>query len=320
MKWGLVALALGGAAVIALVAWFGAREIGAEVLRAAWAVPAAILLHAVQLWLSAIAWRGMVGPPGPKITRYLKIRWVREAVNTMLPVAQLGGNLAGIRLLAQRGVTVVRGGAGTVLDLTLEAASQAAFTILGIAALAATRPAALGGVWVWAALGSMLAVLAAFVLAQRAGLLRLLEWAAERMAGMIPKLPQQALAGLHDALLDRQKDAAALWSGVSLHLAAWLLGVLETWLALGLMGQGESLPTALAIESLGMAARSVGFAVPGALGVQEAGFILACGLYGIPPDTAIAVSMVKRVRELVVGVGGLVSWQLTEARQIARER
>jgi len=86
------------------------------------------------------------------------------------------------------------------------------------------------------------------------------------------------------------------------------------------MGLPVTLAEALVIESLGMAARSAGFVVPGALGVQETGFILVCGLFDIHPDTAIALSMVKRARELLVGIPGLVAWQLSEGRRVARRQ
>jgi uncharacterized membrane protein YbhN (UPF0104 family) len=88
------------------------------------------------------------------------------------------------------------------------------------------------------------------------------------------------------------------------------------------MGAPPTLLSAVVIESLGMAARSVGFAIPGALGVQEAGFILVAGVFGIPADTAIALSMVKRVRELTFGAAGLLAWQWSGLRgtrvQVAR--
>ena len=57
----------------------------------------------------------------PRPGRWFRIRWIREAVNSMLPVAQLGGNIVGIRLLVHRGVPGPQAGAGTTLDLTIEA-------------------------------------------------------------------------------------------------------------------------------------------------------------------------------------------------------
>jgi len=77
---------------------------------------------------------------------------------------------------------------------------------------------------------------------------------------------------------------------------------------------------AVVIESLGMAARSVGFAVPGALGIQEAGFVLASGLFGMPVDNAVTLSMIKRARELLICTAGLVMWQWAEGRRVLTSR
>jgi uncharacterized membrane protein YbhN (UPF0104 family) len=110
-----------------------------------------------------------------------------------------------------------------------------------------------------------------------------------------------------------------LFRAFSLHLIAWALGTLETWAVLWALGLQPDFSTALVIESLGMAARSAGFVVPGALGVQEAGFILVCGLFQIHADLAIALSMAKRVRELSVGIPGLVAWQWSEGKRLVKQ-
>ena len=319
MRYGLIAVGLGGTAVIALVAFFGARTIGVEVLRAGWAVPVTTALLFLQLWLSAVAWRLSVGSGRPRLGRWFRIRWIREAVNSMLPVAQLGGNIVGIRLLVQRGVPGPLAGAGTTLDLTIEAATQLLFTLAGFAALATLRP---GDDWMaWVSGGIITGVLGigGFIVAQRAGLMRLIEGAAERLQRWFPRLPVQVVQGLHSELMRLQRNRLAIGQATALHLLAWLLGTIEAWLALYAMGVPVGWNEAFVIESLGQAARSAGFVVPGALGVQEAGFILVCGLFGIHPDTAIALSMVKRARELAVGLPGLVAWQWAEGRRLLRQ-
>jgi uncharacterized membrane protein YbhN (UPF0104 family) len=68
------------------------------------------------------------------------------------------------------------------------------------------------------------------------------------------------------------------------------------------------------IESLGQVVRSMGFLVPGALGVQEGGYVLVCGLFGIPPEQALALSLVRRLRDLLLGLPGLVAWRWEAAR------
>jgi uncharacterized membrane protein YbhN (UPF0104 family) len=72
----------------------------------------------------------------------------------------------------------------------------------------------------------------------------------------------------------------------------------------------------LIIESLGQAARAVGFAIPASLGVQEGGYILVCGLLGISPQAAIELSLLKRIREVALGVPALIVWQIVETRRL----
>jgi uncharacterized membrane protein YbhN (UPF0104 family) len=63
---------------------------------------------------------------------------------------------------------------------------------------------------------------------------------------------------------------------------------------------------ALLLESLGQAIRGAAFAIPGALGVQEGGYLLLAPLAGLPPDTALALSLAKRAREMLLGIPGLL--------------
>jgi len=78
------------------------------------------------------------------------------------------------------------------------------------------------------------------------------------------------------------------------------------------MGLPVTVSEALVIESLVQAVRGAAFAVPSALGAQEAGLIVLCGIFQIPPDQALALSFVKRAADLVIGVPGLVTLQILE--------
>ena len=315
---GLLLIVCGGAAALALIGWIGAGDVLDEMLRAGWALPACIAIHLVTLFLSAMAWRRLDGGGRPALGVWFAIRWIRESVNGLLPVAQVGGPLVGVRLLAQRGVGAAAGTAATTLDITLESLTQALFTISGIAAVAA-----IGGnraLLPWLAAGVALMAVGAvgFLLAQRAGLMRAIEWLTARMSQLVPALSPDGLHGLHAELMRRQRDPAAMATAAALHLLAWVTGVAETWVVLRAMGYGTDPLAALAVESLGMAARSAGFAVPGSLGIQEGGFVLAGSLLGLPPDAAAALSMVKRAREVLVGLPGLVAWPFAEGRRALR--
>jgi uncharacterized membrane protein YbhN (UPF0104 family) len=124
--------------------------------------------------------------------------------------------------------------------------------------------------------------------------------------------------GLHDALIGCYRSPgrvtrAALWQMVS-----WLLGGIEVCLALHFLGHDLGIVPGLIIESLGQALKAVGFAVPGALGVQEGGYIVICQLFGLSPEVAIALSLIKRLREVTLGVPALLAWHRTEARPVVQ--
>ena len=94
----------------------------------------------------------------------------------------------------------------------------------------------------------------------------------------------------------------------------------EAWIALRLMGADPGFATVLALESLLAAIRSVAFAVPNAVGVQEGAYLLLGGGFGLPPEIALALSLLKRARDLAIGVPALLAWQLVESRRLLRAR
>ncbi len=296
------ALAAGGVALAWIIASVGLATVVRNVGQAGWVLPAAAAIHGVQLYLSALAWRAALGARGLGRVAILTIRWVREAVNTLVPVAQIGGQVVGARLLVRRGLTPVAAVAGTILDLTLEAAAQLIFTLAGVAVLLANRPDHARLAWAGGGLALTAAGVAAFIAAQRLGLLRLVERAAARMVAAWPSTAGWSMAGLHAALMARQADTPALAGAVLLHTISWALGGAEIWVLLRALGHPVSLLDATVIESLGMAARSAGFAVPGALGVQEGGFVLVCGAFGLPAEAALSLSVLKRLREVLVAL------------------
>jgi hypothetical protein len=74
-----------------------------------------------------------------------------------------------------------------------------------------------------------------------------------------------------------------------LHLAAWIAGAGATWIAVHLIGLHTGLRAVIALESLVYATRSAAFAVPNALGVQEAAYsvlapLLASGRRSASPS------------------------------------
>jgi hypothetical protein len=99
-------------------------------------------------------------------------------------------------------------------------------------------------------------------------------------------------------------------------MIGWLAGVAEVLIVFAWMGHPIGLGEALVIESLLHAVRGAAFTIPSALGAQEGGLVLLCALFGIPPEQAIALSLIKRVPDIALGVPSLLAWQIVEWRRM----
>jgi uncharacterized membrane protein YbhN (UPF0104 family) len=198
----------------------------------------------------------------------------------------------------------------------MEMATQIIFTVLGFTLLLARSPELRLFGWGVAAVSLALVILAAFILAQRGGGLKLVEAGLSRLASRLPALSSLARGGLHDRLMRLHRRRRAAVASGCLHLGSWLLGAGEVWLILLALGHPTGLARCAIIEALSMTARSAGFLVPGGLGVQEGALVVVGNLVGLTPETAILLAIVKRLREVVVAVPGLLVWQWTEGRRL----
>jgi putative membrane protein len=313
-----LSLALGLALALALGAYFGFAEIADGLRSAGWGMLAVIAFHPVQIIFSALAWQALVPTsPVPRLIAFMGLRWIREGVNNLLPVAQIGGELVGARLLRRAGVPLAAGGASVTVDITMEFLSQITFTLIGLALLipGLNEPGIV--LWTFAAVGLGSAAIVSVMAAQRFGLFQLIERGLVKLAERCPAWSSLSeIAGLHRAIVALYAAPAKLGRSFALHLISWLLGGFEVMLALHFLGASADFSDALIIESVGQALRAVGFAIPGSLGVQEGGFIIACGLFGISPQTAIELSLLKRIREVALGIPALIAWQVIETRRL----
>jgi putative membrane protein len=153
----------------------------------------------------------------------------------------------------------------------------------------------------------------AFYLFQRRGLFgRVMRWAS-RFAGKRDWSELMSQANAIDAAVHGtyRRRRAAGWSFL-LSLIGWLVGTGEVYLILVLLNSPVSWRDALLLESLGQAIRGAGFAIPGSLGVQEGGYLLLAPLAGLPSNVALALSLAKRARELLLGLPGLLYLHLSE--------
>ncbi len=311
-------MAAGTAITVALLVFYGIGDIAQAIAGAGWGMLAVVAFHVTQMVFSAAAWRTVLPrQSAPGLLKVIGLRWIRESVNALLPVAQIGGEFVGARLLALRRVPLDAAGASVAVDLSLEMISQIIFTLFGIGLLMARPHDEHIIQWIIGGTALAIAVAIGFVLIQRFGLFDLIEQALIRLAGRTGWSSLGRVSGLHQAVAVLYREPRRLGVACGHHLISWLLGGIEVALALYVLGVEIDLREGLIIESLGQALRAVGFAVPASLGVQEGGYILVCGLLGIAPQAAIELSLLKRIREVVLGVPGLIAWQIMEGIRLA---
>lgn len=315
---GLVLATLAGlGAIVALVAHQGFAQVGAVVIGAGWGVALVTAFHLLPTLAAALGWRAVAqaDDPAGRLSVFLWARTLRESVNGLLPVAQVGGNVVGARVLVLHGARPVIAGASTLVDLTLEVVAQIGFTIVGVALLLAVGGGGLAG---WAGIGLTLAVLGVggFLLAQRWGAILVFEKLFRRLANHFELPALGSLDDLHDTVMAMYRRRAAITRAAIWHLATWFLDAVEVWIALTALGADVSFTEVLVIESLAQAIRSAAFFIPGAYGVQEGGYLALGVHFGLAPEVALSLSLIKRARELLIGVPVLLVWQLLEGRRL----
>src|SRR5207302_11456214 len=116
----------------------------------------------------------------------------------------------------------------------------------------------------------------------------------------------------HGALREIYRRPVALWLCFALHLACWIASAAEAWLVLRLAGEPLPLSAVLVLESMLYAVRTSAFVVPNAVGVQEGAYILLGATFGLTPEMALALSLLKRARDLATGLPPIAIWQARE--------
>jgi putative membrane protein len=313
---------LGLAGAIALVVHQGWGEVVAAIDRAGWPLLWLLPFHVVPLALDVIAWRTLLAPRDPHKRATLPfLFWVatiREASNRLLPVANIGGEIIGIRLVKWRGIGGAAAAASIIMEVLLTLVNQYLFTALGIILLIElTRNISAFSTVISALAASLPLPIFLIILLRHGKVFSRLEGFAEKMLGGRSKLTELIDgAGLDLEIRSQYSRPLRLVVACFWQFLGYVVGSFETWLALRLLGYPISVWDAIAIEAVTQALRHIIFVVPAGLGVQEGGLVLFGDIIGLPPEASVALSLVKRMREVGFGVPALISWQWAEARRV----
>jgi putative membrane protein len=262
-----------------------------------------------------VAWQVLLkGPGAPRLTLFIRARLVRDAGAEVLPFSQLGGIALGVRAAILQGLAAPLAAGSMIVDVTTEMLAQIAYAALGVAILAQRAPQSpraaslIAGSMIGLALAAIAAVL--FIVVQRHG-----GRIAARFGARLLHGAGASLSGLRAALETIYRTPGRVALSAALHLAAWIANGAVVWLGFRLIGARLDLAAVLAIESLVYAIRSVAVFIPNALGVQEGAYVILGPLFGLGADMALAMSVLKRARDIAIGVPVLLLWQGAEGRR-----
>lgn len=319
-----LALALFGVlTATVLVGWSGFGPVAASMLSVGYGGFA--LLCGWQFLVAAVlgvAWR-VIAPVAPARRDlaldavFIWARLVRDASASCLPFAQLGGFAIGARALSLYGQTWSVASISTVGDLTAEFLAEIVFAVAGLVILAAHRFN-----WLSTApweIGVALALVVGF------GLLYLPHRASPLLARLGRRILGRGfdLAGKNFQTIEpelarvyRRVDLFAASNAV--HFVGWVAKGAGGCIAFRLLGVPINLLDALAIEGLLHVALAFAFLIPGYAGVQEGAYMLLGAAFGVPPEIALGASLLRRGRDIAIGIPVLLVWQFVELRRLRK--
>jgi putative membrane protein len=286
---------------------------------AGWSLLWLIPYRALFFLLYAIGWLCLLRPYDPQRRAGLGylfwVTTVREGIDRLLPVASVGGGVAGVRLLCWRALPLVPVTATVIVEILLTLLAYYLFTAVGLWLLLDLSAAGHAYRHLLLAFLLSLPVPVVMVLLLRYGSVF------KRLHNLL--LPVFGFSSMSEGAVALDAELSAClrrgWSlslAAALQLLALISGSFEIWFALRLFGHPIGAEAALVLESMTQAMRHLAFVVPAGLGVQEAGFVIFGQALGIGGELALAVSMAKRLREVLCGLPALISWQWLEGRRL----
>ena len=301
-----------GLALLAIILWRAGPGAVLEALRpAGWGVLVLIPAYLPVWVLDTLGWRFAFPAESRRVPllRLLRIRLTGDAFNVLTPTLDLGGEAVKAMLLTREGIPTAQALASVIVAKTTLAVAEVLFLLvgLGIAVQIFALPEPLRrGAGLTLLLGGL--GVGAFLLLQRRGLFG---W----VAGLLGRLGlarrfwrEQAptVAALDEVLRAYYARPGRGALSVGFHLMGWLAGTAEVALILWFLDLPVTTATAVALEAGHQLARAASFFIPAKLGTQEGGSVILFSALGFPAAVGVAVSLLRRVREMAWVALGLL--------------
>ena len=304
-----------------IIAWSGLDQVLQALDQAGWGIVWTSFFHVVPMMACVLGWQALL-PGRVKASKlfFLYVLWIRASVNNLMPVARIGGEIISVRVMMKHGVRKSPAIASTVVEITLSVIAQFVYVLFGV--MLFLMQVSSSDVTTQLLLGLLISApaIGAMVYVQKVGFFGLFEKLFTLMFRDKWKKFAGSGAKLDHAVRTMYKRRGKAFYCFIMQVASWALCSVEIWLALKFLGHPLTLAECVMIEALIQAAGSAAFIVPGALGVQEAGFMLFGSMLGLSPDIAAALAVIRRCRDLLLYVPGLIAWQIQEGRWLVSKK
>lgn len=320
-------LLVGGLGLTAYVFSQHAGTVRESLSRVGWGFLLYLAVTTVIYFLDTWGWRAVFGD-GHAPVPFSRLFWVQragEAANKVTPLASLGGEPLKIYLLARDGAKMKDAFASVAVSKTLMTLGQVFFIFLG--ALLAIRevPGREGFFLGFAAFPG--AILAAILVtaALDLRLRRMRNPAASRPpdAALSPKKQSPGAAILEtwgrvaDYFYAHPRES---FLSFLLFFLGWAAGGLEMLIGAYVLGFPLSISEALAFEALIVSVNMATFLIPANVGTQEGGYAYLAPILGVSAPHALALAVLRRCRDVLWIIAGLLYLTLTEGRVLLQPR
>jgi|SRR5215468_3887550 hypothetical protein len=128
----VLAAVCGLALLTGLTVYYGLGAVAAAVVSSGWATVLVVAVRAAALAGAGIGWWALVPARQPGPSAFALLRFVREAINSFFPVAVIGGDVVGARLLARFGLIGNLAFASVLIDIFIQLVCLFCFVLAGL--------------------------------------------------------------------------------------------------------------------------------------------------------------------------------------------
>ena len=314
-----ILLLLGLGLLTWLVYRLGPGRIFSMLLQIGWHFAALGIIHALYQAVRSASLSGCLLGIRVPYRDVLRIRISGEAVRVLTSTGPLLAEPAKAWLLKKKGLEFHRAFAATFSEILFYNLSGAVLSVGGFLCLALQyplQPTTRGFAWIVILLLSAFLGVAVFAFARRFYVFHFILRQLTRLPRLCRKVKPHLdkVRQMEDCIFSLVYDRPSRFlMVVGLELAAQVLLILELYWILAVLGDLPPLIHPLLIETASKFVSLAFVFVPLQLGVAEGSYAFVVTLLGLPAAIGVTISIIRRLRSLLVtGVGLLCLWVLSE--------